>query len=255
MRKLSVSILFFLTVLLNPGYLSAQVNLRDSSLRISMIYPTYGISMPGGDMKDRFGYSHMIGAGFLVKSESNWCFAVEGNFIFRDGVKNPGSILKGIATSDGFIIDQSGVFANVMLMERGFTAWAKAGKLFPVLGPNPNSGIMVLLGGGMLMHKIRIQDPNNSAPQVQGDYKKGYDHMSSGPALSEYIGFHHLSNSRKLNFYAGIEFTQAFTKSRRAYDYAAMKSLNENYFDMLNSIKIGWYLPFYKKTAQKFYYY
>ncbi len=255
MKLRDIFLLMFLVFLLTPGFTRAQVNVKDSALQVSIIYPTYAFSMPGGDMADRFGFSHQIGAGYMLKGKNGWSIAFEGNFIFRDGIKNAGSILSGIMTSDGFIIDGGGVFANVMLLERGFTLWAKVGKLFPVAGPNPNSGILLQLGGGMLQHKIRIEVPGNSAPQLKGDYKKGYDHLCSGPAVSQFIGYQYLGNTRKVNFFAGLEFTEAYTLSRRSYYFNDMMRPDEKRFDLLGSIKIGWYLPLYKKTSQKFYYY
>ena len=248
------SIILF-TLIMAPSFSHSQVNVKDSAIRISMIYPTYAFNMPGGDMADRFGFSHQIGAGYMFKGVNNWSFTFESNFIFRDGIKNPSQSLSGIATSDGFIIDEGGVFANVMLLQRGFSIWAKAGKLFPVGWPNPNSGILVQFGGGMLQHKIRIEVPTNSVPALSGDYLKGYDHLCNGPAISQFIGFQHLSNSRKINFFAGFEFTEAYTFSRRSYYFNEMQHADEKRFDMLSSIKIGWYLPFYKKTREKFYYY
>ena len=255
MKLSCIFILMLLALTLAPGSTRAQVNVRDSALRISLIYPTYAFSKPGGDLDERCGYSHQLGAGYMYKGKNGWSIAFEGNFIFRDGVKNPGSILSGITTSDGFIIDEGGVFANVMLLERGFALWVKVGKLFPVAGPNPNSGILVQLGGGMLQHKIRIEVPSNSAPQLRGDYKKGYDHLCNGPAVSQFIGYQYLGNTRKVNFFAGLEFTEAYTLSRRSYYFNDMMRPDEKRFDMLSSIKIGWYLPLYKKTSQKFYYY
>lgn len=233
----------------------AQVNVRDTTIRVSMIYPTYGFSIPGGDMADRFGASHQIGIGYILKGADGWCFSVEGNFIFRDGVKNPGSILSGIATSDGFIIDEAGVFANIMLLQRGFSIMTKVGKLVPVAAPNPNSGLLFQFGAGMLQHKIRIQDPNNSAPQLKGDYKKGYDHLCNGPSISEFVGYQLLSNNRKINFFAGFEFVQAYTFSRRAYYFNEMIKPSEKRIDLLYTIKAGWYMPLYRKTKQKFFYY
>lgn len=248
-------LLILCTLLLAPPSASAQVNVKDSALQISIIYPTYAFSVPGGDMAERFSFSHQLGAGYMLKGANNWSIAFEGNFLFRDGIKDPASILSGIMTSDGFIIEEGGVFANVLLLERGFTIWVKVGKLFPVAGPNPNSGVLVQLGGGMLQHKIRIEVPSNSAPQLKGDYKKGYDHLCNGPAISQFIGYQYLGNSRKVNFFAGLEFTEAYTFSRRSYYFNDMKRPDEKRFDMLGSIKIGWYLPLYKKTSQKFYYY
>lgn len=251
-RILQITVLAFLLL---PVAALAQVNVKDSALSVSMFYPTYGFSMPGGDMAKRFGFSHQIGAGYMYKGVKGWSFSLEGNFIFRDGIKNMSSILSGISTKDGFVIDQGGVFANVMLLERGFTLWAKVGKLFPLIGPNPNSGMLLQLGGGMLQHKIRIEVPSNSAPQLTGDYKKGYDHLCNGPAISQFIGYQHLGNTRKINFFAGIEFMQAYTLSRRSYYFNEMTRPDEKRIDLLSSLKIGWYLPLYKKTRQQFYYY
>jgi hypothetical protein len=247
--------LTLLLLILGPFSLKAQVNVRDSALSMSMIYATYGFSKPGGDLADRYGYSHQIGGGYMFKWKSGWSISAEGNFIFRDGVKNQTEVLSGISTSDGFIIDEAGFFANVMLLERGYSLWAKAGKLVPFFGPNPNSGLLFQLGGGMLQHKIRIQDPNNSAPQLKGEYKKGYDKMCNGPAISEYIGYQFMGNQRTINFFAGIEFVQAFTSSRRAYYFNEMIRPDEKRIDLLPTLKVGWYLPLYKKSSQKFFYY
>jgi len=253
LRWLLLITLFILS--LSPVLTRAQVDVRDSSLQISILYPSYSLCIPAADMADRFAMSNSIGFGYMLKGEKGWSIAFEGNYIFRDGIKDPASILSGIMTSDGFIIDEGGVFANVMLLERGFTIMAKVGKLFPVIGPNPNSGVLVQFGGGMLQHKIRIEVPTNSAPQLKGDYKKGYDHLCNGPAISQFMGYQHLGNTRKINFFAGLEFTEALTFSRRAYYFNDMKKPDEKRFDMLGGIKIGWYFPLYKKTKQKFYYY
>lgn len=245
----------FFACLAMPLITGAQVNVKDSALQVSIIYPTYAFNIPGGDMDERYISSHQIGAGYMLKGKNGWSIALEGNFIFRDIIKDPAGILSGILTSDGFIIDEGGVFANVILLERGFSLWAKVGKLFPVVGPNPNSGVLVQLGGGMLQHKIRIEVPNNSAPQLKGDYKKGYDHLCNGPALSQFVGYQHLGNTRKINFFAGLELTEAFTFSRRSYYFNDMMRPDEKRFDVLGGVKVGWYLPLYKKTRQKFYYY
>jgi len=249
-------LILFLTLLLScfiqmPAY--AQV--KDSASNMHLIYPTYEFSMPGADMARRFGFSHAIGAGYTYKRADGWCFTAEGNFIFRDGVKNPHSYMSGILTSDGFIIDESGVFANVTLLERGFTLWVKGGKLIPLKKPNANSGILLQFGAGMLQHKIRIEVQGNSVPQLSTAYKEGYDHLCNGPAISQFIGYQYFGNIRKINFFAGLEFVQSFTQSRRLYYFNDMQYANEKRIDLLSSIKIGWYIPIFSKTKQSYYYY
>ncbi len=255
MKLHSILSLVIITLLLSAREVAAQVNVKDSALSISMFYPTYGFGAPAGDLAKRFGFSNQIGAGFMHKGANGWSITFEANYIFRDGIKNPGSILSGITTSDGFVIDESGVFANVMLLQRGFTAWAKVGKMIPIAGPNPNSGLLLQFGGGMMQHKIRIDIPTNSAPQLSGDYKKGYDHLCNGPAITQFIGYQYMGDSRKINCFAGLEFVQAYTQSRRTYYFNEMSRPDEKRIDLLSSLKIGWYLPLYKKTRQQFYYY
>jgi len=255
--KASFCIFSFLLLLVLSS--PAQSPAKDSAINIHILYPTYSYSMPGADMAERFGFSHQVGAGYMYKDASGWSISFEGNFIFRDGVKNSRSILSGdssgILTNDGFVIDESGTFANVMLSERGYALWVKVGKLLPVAGPNPNSGILLQVGAGMLQHKIRIDVAVNSAPQLLGDYKKGYDMMCNGPAFSQFVGYQQISNNMKVNFFAGFEFIQAFTQSRRSYYFTQMKRPNENRIDLLNSFKIGWYIPINRKVQKRFYYY
>jgi hypothetical protein len=233
---------------------SAQVNVKDSSIFATMIYPAFSFQMPGGDLKERFGISASLGPGFMLKTRNNWLLSAEADFIFGEDVKNQQRILENISTSEGWIIDGNGTYAEIHMYERGFSCMAGLGKIFSGLGPNSNSGIMLMLKGGYLQHKIRIENPDNVAPQVYGDYKKGYDKLSDGPAMSEFVGYMYLGNNRIASFFGGINFTQAWTKSRRIYDFHDMKKDDTLNFDMLYEIKLGWIIPFYKRASQEFYY-
>lgn len=232
----------------------SHVKLIDTSMNINVLSVHYGFGFPSGDLSERFGPSHQIGGSFLFKSATGWNLELEGNFIFKDKINNPDSILSGISTPDG-VIDMLGTLSNIMLTERGFTAFVKAGKLVPIPKINPNSGIMFQIGAGFMQHKIRIDVPNNNVPQLDGDYKKGYDHLCNGPAVVEYVGLHYQGNNQRINFKIGIESVQAYTQNRRVYYFNDMKYADEKRFDMLTSIKVGWMLPFYPKTKTEYYYY
>ena len=252
-HRIFIFLIGFLLVLDNAAL--SQVRVKDTCISFSMITPTYAMNIPAGDMSSRFGVSNTIGAGFGHKTKTNWYFGIEGNFLFSDKIKNSGSVLANISTSDGHIIDENGVYANIVLLERGYDIRLRAGKIIPVGRSNPNSGLMITGGAGFLQHKIRIENSDNAAPQVSGDYKKGYDHMCNGPALNQFIGYIHFSNNRKINCFAGIEAIEAFTRSGRAYYFAEMKKADEKRFDMLLGIKVGWSFPLYKKAGREFYYY
>ena len=233
----------------------SQVSIKDSSIFTSVIYAAYSFQFPGGDLSQRFGVNSSIGGGLMFKTKSNWIFGAEGNFLFGGDVKNQDSLLLNISTPDGFIIDANGYFADVIYYERGYSFYAKLGKLFPVLGPNPNSGLTVMAGVGYLQNKIRIHNPGNTAPQIFGDYKKGYDHLNGGFALNGSIGYTYMSNTRLLNLYGGFEFTQSWTASKRDYDFELGAKESANYSSQFYGIRLAWMIPFYKRSPKSYYLY
>lgn len=226
---------------------------KDSSLTIPLIGVSYSYQIPGGDLASRFGNNSNIGVGFLIKTKKNWILGAQGAFIFGPNVKE--NVLKNISTvEEGAVIDKNGQFANVRISEKGFTATLSGGKLFP-LGGNPNSGLMLIANVGLLQHKIRIESVGSNAPQLDANYKKGYDRLSNGAAFSEFIGYLFLSNNRLMNFFGGFEFTQAFTQNRRSFDFDLMRKDNTKRTDLLYGIRAGWIMPLYKRNPEAVYYY
>jgi hypothetical protein len=250
----SVILFLFISLLSFSERSFAQTNPRDT-LGISLVYPVYSMNLPGGDLKDRFGLSNTIGFGYTYLFKNRWMLAAEINYLFGSTIKNEESILSNIATSDGHIIDQNGVYAALNILERGYSVWLKGGKLLPMGGKNPNSGLLLMAGAGMLQHKYRFEISNNTAPQLRDEYKKGYDHLCNGPGITEYIGYQQIGNDKKINFSAGFEFIQAYTQSRRAYYFNEKIAPDEKRIDLLSGIKISWIIPIYRKTGREFYYY
>ena len=250
MKKIYVIILLFI----NFSFTSfGQASLKDSCINMSLITISYGYQFPSGDLAKRFYSNSAIGAGYLFKTKKNWIFGADGFFMFRDKIKET-DILKNISTSDGNIIDGNGLYADYNLYERGYNVGIKVGKIIPFYGPNKNSGITFLCGTGFLQHKIRIENPGNGAYQILGDYKKGYDRLTNGLSFSEFIGYTYLGNKKLLSFFAGFEFTQAFTQNRR-YNFDLMGYDNTKRHDYLSGFKLGWVIPIYKQAPNKYYYY
>ena len=242
----------FIVLFLN---VEGQVSIKDSSLTIPMFYGAYSYQVPLGDMADRFGGNSAIGPGFQIKTKSNWIFGAEWDFMFGNNVKDGFSIFEEIMTDDGNIINGDGLPAVVALSERGNIFTLRFGKLFPVFSRNPNSGIHIGIGIGFMNHKIHIEVENNNAPQLVGDYKRGYDRLSSGFVISEYVGYLYMGNARVANFFAGVEFYQAFTKSRRDYIFDLMSPDNEKRLDMLIGPKVAWIIPLHRRAPQEYYLY
>lgn len=252
MKKLFASVV--LSVIMMNSLLS-QVSIKDSSLSIPMIYVAYSYQFPGGDMQERYGSNSTIGPGFQVKTKSNWIIGAEADFIFGNNVKYGFSIFDDIMTSEGNIINADGVPAVVALFERGWIFSGKFGKLFSVLSPNPNSGILLYGTLGYMQHKIRIEVENENAPQLKDDYKRGYDRLCGGFTVSEGLGYMFLGNSRIWNLYLGVEFYQAWTSSKRNYIFDLHGPDKEKRFDMLIGPKALWIIPIHKRAPQEYYYY
>ena len=247
---------FFLLafLLFNAADVFSQVKITEKA-GFAIFVPYYAYQIPGHDLADRFGHNSMIGGGFHYKFKSNLIAGIEGGFMFSENVKNQDQYLKMIATADGFVISEGGTYAGVFFHQRGFNIQARFGGIIPAFGPNPNSGILLLGGAGMLQHKIRIEVEEHSAPQLRDNYRKGYDRLTNGPSTSQFIGFVHFHNSRTINFMVGLEFTQAWTQSRRPWDFDRMQADNKKRFDSLWGIRLGWVLPLYKRAPQEYYYF
>ena len=254
MNKIFICVFFVAMCLSVHG----QVSVKDSVVNISLVPVSFSYNWPGGDLVDRFGNSAQIGGEYWYKSRSNWLFGLSGSFLFGNYVKQ-NDILAPITTSGGIIIGEDGTPSETDMFERGRVFMGRAGKLLTQIpftnidaGLNPNSGFILMAGAGILQHKIQIK---TDALSLSDEMIKGYDRLSNGPALSQFLGYLFLSNNRLINFYFGIECIQGWTQNRRGYNYDAMQDDTEKRMDVLTGLKMGWILPLYKKVPDEFYYY
>lgn len=249
-RRLPFLVIFLLVFQVSQ----AQFNVADTTVAAFVPHLSYSYQFPGGDVAKRYGHNSTIGGGLKYKNMKNIIFSLDVNFIFGNDIKNADSILWMVETENGYVIDGNGTFALYALYERGYNINFSVGKIFPILNPNPNSGLMVNAGVGYMLHRMKIDNQHRTAPQISGDYAKGYDMLTGGISLNQFIGWYFMSNSRLLNFYGGFEFHEAFTKSLRDWDFHNMGKDNNNNFDFFFGIKIGWMLPIYDRAPDKFYY-
>lgn len=253
-KKYFLATAFMLGLISTFPVRAQKTNVKDSAVSTPLISIHYSYQMPGGVLANRFGNNSSIGGNFQYKTKKNILFGVEGNFLFGNTIKDD-SLFINIMTNDGQIINGNGEFATVNTFERGFTVTGKVGKIFSVLAPNPNSGLMVSAGVGLLQHKIRIEVPGNTVLELNGDYKKGYDKLTNGFCATEFIGYVYFGNHRLVNFFGGVEFTQAWTKCRRDFNFDIMAKDYTKRLDLLYGIKAGWIIPFYYRTKRSTYYY
>ena len=231
----------------------AQGDVRDTSIFMVPISVAYAFQIPQGDLADRFGPNHNIGLSAAVKFKSNYLLGLEGSFIFGNVIREHG-LLSGLEDPDGVILDQDGQPASILTYERGYCLLAWAGRIMPIVGPNPNSGLLLKLGGGYLRHKIRIETQENVVPQLEGDYLSGYDRLAGGPAGMLFFGYQHIGNKRMINFMFGFEMVLGFTQPLRGYNFDTRQSESGTRMDGLNGFRFGWTLPIYRRTANGYYF-
>lgn len=251
--KLNYIILLYLFTFVSLKAVS-QVSVKDSLVFAPMIDFSYGYKIPGGDLEKRFGAHSEIGIAFLIKTKSNFYYGLDWNYIFGNEVHET-SFADGFRDDNGGILANNGLYSEIYFVERGFSLSAKVGYVFSVLGPNPNSGIMILGGVGFLEHRIKMEDKYDEVPMLSGDkYYQGYDRLTNGLMLTEFIGYRLLSDRRLVNLFAGFEFQQAFTRNRRDINFDTGVKDDLNRLDMTMGFKIGFSLLFYKQVPHEYYY-
>lgn len=237
---------------------SAQKDIKKECVPTLMFSATYAYQFPGADTKILYGNNSTIGASVLYKTDKNWLWTANGNFIFGDKINSSREDILGIILdNNGELITGDGIYGSYAMFQRGYHFQAQVGKVFSVLAPNPNCGFFVNAGLGYLMNRVRIEFSSSSStpPNIDDDYKYGYDRMRGGFAYSGEFGYLYMSNSRVLNFSLSFEFIQSHTKSLREWDFNLMAKDLKSYVDRYYGIRFAIYIPTYKRMPAEYYYY
>jgi hypothetical protein len=208
---------------------------------------------PGGDMAKRFGGSFRVGPALLYKTKSNWMFGVKSDFIFSDKVKED-SLMQTIRSSDGSFVDQQGHRIGVGIYERGYDIGLQLGRIFNFNKSHPDDGLLLMTTAGFIQHKIRIFDRDKTVPQLRGEYVKGYDRLTNGWFIEQFVGYNHFADNGLINYNIGLDFLAGFTQGRRSYLYDVMRKDDKSRIDLLFGLKVGWYIPiFHRKSEELFF--
>lgn len=270
MRKTTL-LLFFVLATMSTLVAQTPRNLNKEAIPVTMFQVTYAAQFPGLDTKNDFGFTNTLGGSVIYKSEGNWLFTANGNFVFGDRVKGSRIDLLGesITTVYGEVIGGGGLPTSLAFFQRGFHFQAEVGKLF-ALAPNPNSGIFVQAGLGYLRNRIRIDymiEAQNTPYQLIDDYQYGYDRMRGGVALHGEAGYLIMSNTRVYNLSVSLEVTYARTKPLRDYDFRVYydengephimgyNPKNQRFNDLYYGIRVSWMIPAYQRQPDAYYYY
>lgn len=247
--------LVFFGVFLLSFSVNAQRNVKDSTIGTPWIGIHYGANWTQKDLAKRYGYLNHLGLTAGYKTNKNWTWTLDGNFIFGDQIRVTG-LFDNLVDSYGNITDVNGTVAQVLVLARGFNANVAIGKIFPVLSPNRNSGIYVHAGAGFLMHKMRIDTRDQVIPQIELNYRKGYDRLSMGINFHQFIGYAFMANRGLINFYGGMYIQEGFTKNKRLinFDEPDIPVSQKTMLDVQVGLRAGWLIPVYKRKPKDFYF-
>lgn len=255
MRKMHFSMVVLFMAILFCSSGKAQTNPLDSNLNIRLFSIGGGQQIPVGLLAKRFGSNSQVSFEFHQLRASSWILGVQGGLMFGNQLRED-TILKGLTTTTGDLISESGIFANYNLSERGSHAFLQVGKRIRTSwSPNPSSGFIGMAGFGFLQHKIRIEAPYSNIPSIQGEYKKGYDRLTFGPAGQVSFGYQYLGNNRRTNFYIGLDYQMGWTKNRRSINFDSGLRDPQLRFDQLLGLKVLWSLPLYKRSENDYYFF
>lgn len=251
--KNKVLVTFVMVLLLVPLATMAQRDLKTASIFTPVYGLTYKGSIPGADFADRWGFVNALGAEVNFKLKSNLSFGVESQFMFGNTFKQ-NEIFNLLLNEDGNITNLNGIPSEVLLQLRGGNFTAQLGYVFTSIGKGPNAGIWVNAGLGFMYHKIRIEHTFDEIPQFDDPYKKGYDKLSMGLVSKQFIGWLQQGSRQYLNFYAGFEFMQGFTRNVRTFNFDTEGPEPDLRLDLFYGFKVGWMIPIYKRQLQEYYY-
>jgi len=248
--KLYLLLLFVLPFSLSAQGLAGAKNLD----RAVLLHVGYGPISSGGDLGNRFGNGFSLDGGLSwLPANSNMEIGFRVQFGFGDQVKE--DVLAGLRTSNGFIIGNQREPADIQLRQRQIFLGPALGYTLRI-GKNQRAGIHLKTSVGYFFHRIRFQeDAIQSVAQIADELSAGYDRLTGGPAIHQFIGYQQLAFDRRLNFYLGAEAMAGFTRGLRTFDIpSGAPPSSDGRTDIVLGLKAGLIIPFYFGEGREIFY-
>ncbi len=211
----------------------------------------YGYFKPAGDLANRYGDNLAFSVLGHYISSGNAVIGLDFTYMFGDEVKE--DVVAPIRSKEGFFLGDNNLAVDLFLRQRGFTMTGQGGYLFP-MSKKSRTGVMVLIGAGVLQHQVRILDDQDAVAQLRGNLRKGYDRLTRGFTLTQDIMYTHLSANHRINLKVGLTCFQGWTDEVRAVNFDTGMPTISSRLDMGFGVKAVWLLPFYISAKERVYY-
>lgn len=246
MRKaiLAFSVFFSLCFLVN-----SQIDESDSIKTRFEIQVPFSFNIPSGELSERFGVHSELGANFNIDL-GKLHIVNSFSYIFGRSVKDS-LLFSAIADDDNLLISSDNVYGDIRTYQRGFNFFSG---LSYSIWKNDYLDLRIQVQAGYLNYKTRIEVIDNNIPQLDSDYKRGYDDMMHGLAFREFIGIYYTGDRSLANFYIGFHYTHSNTESVRNYSYRYFSEYNLSSKDRYAGIQAGWIIKIGDRTTNRYYY-
>jgi hypothetical protein len=249
-KTLPFLLLFLLGTALNAQGLAGAKNL-DGAVLINL---GYGPFRSAGDLEERFGGGWSLDGGLTwVPKNANVELGFRVQYGFGNTVKE--DVLAGLRTREGLIIGNQRSPADLQLRQRQLFVGPTAGYTL-ALGQNKRAGIHLKTSLGYFFHRIRFQDDVvQIVPQLRDNLRPGYDQLTGGFAVHQFVGYQQLALDRRLNFFIGAEVLAGFTRALRNFDIpTGAPPSTDGRTDIVLGAKAGLIIPLYFGEGREIFY-
>lgn len=206
-----------------------------------------GFGLPIGPFSERVSVVYPVGGGFFRQSAKGWQWGASAHFVFGEQIKEP-----GFASNLLPLIAGDGSFPGIAATFQGIMTGGWMGKVLPIGKPNGNSGFALRFGAGYLSTWYALRASGGLIPQLAAPYDKGYDRLSTGFYLSQWLGYQLMSNNQSINCYFGLEVVQGFQEHQRVYQYDIGTLPTGFRSDVWIGLKAGWFFPLYPRSKREY---
>ncbi len=213
--------------------------------------------LPLADMAKRYGKDFRVGFSFTYKLKSNWVFGTSCDFLAGNMIKEDSFMInikdKYSGPFNGKVVQMlnvEGYRTGVPVYERGYLIGLQLGKIINFNHNTPDNGLFLMTTAGFIQHKITIFNKEKDVAQLRGDFMKGYDRLTNGWFVEQYVGYAYFANNALLNFNFGVDVMLGFTQGRRDYLWDVMRTDTKSRNDFLIGVRGGWMIPIFRRKSE-----
>lgn len=223
-----------------------------STSNISLQF-SYGLDLPGGDLSDRFGLDYNAAAGLDYIWDNGWFAGYHTHMLLGSNVKE--DVISNLRTTEGNLIGQQKNQAIISLRQRAFLNGIHFGKFINISNSSFSHGPRLSLGSSVFSHYIIFNDESATVNQLLGQYGSGYDRLTRGLTIEQFIGYQYTNENGGVNVFGGFQFVQGFTQNVRPVNFDTRITDDSNRLDLLFGFRLGVYIRLFEfGTAEQVYY-